>query len=33
VGENGNAAQLNTQVVDVSGKGYGVSNKNGNNGG
>ena len=30
--KNGNTAQLNAQVVDVSGKGYGVSNKNGNNG-
>ncbi len=30
---NGNTAQLNAQVVVVSGKGYGVSNKNGNNGG
>ena len=26
--KNGNTAQLNAQVVDVSGKGYGVSNKN-----
>ena len=30
---NGNTAQLNAQVALVSDKGYGVSNKNGNNGG